>query len=227
LRRWVLTRPKGSLLPGEAELALTFGATRNTVREALNLLRVEGLIERHQGAGTFVVARTARSGFDRLQHFEDGLVGGANRVQNTVLACTMLPALAVVAEVLDVPVGEPVLLLERVVLIDGEPAMLSTGYLPGDVATALEPHPLDGQVYRLFETLGYDLEGADMDIGAVLADAATAPVLDVAVGAPLLRLERIIRLGSGRAIEYGVSLLRGDRMTMVRSLPRHPAERSG
>jgi GntR family transcriptional regulator len=213
--------PTGSLLPSEAELALTFGATRNAVREALSLLRVEGLVERHQGAGTFVVAQTARHRFDRLQHFEDGVEGGVRRVQNKVLACTMILSPAVVAEALDVPAGSPTLLLERLTLIDGEPVMLSTGYLPGDVAAALEPHALDGQVYRLFEALGYDLEGADMDIAAVAADAAVASVLDVAGGAPLLRLERIIRIGSGRAIEYGVSLLRGDRMTMVRSLPRN------
>jgi hypothetical protein len=44
---------RGGALPSEAELMIEVDATRNVVRDALNLLRDEGLIERLPGAGTF------------------------------------------------------------------------------------------------------------------------------------------------------------------------------
>jgi GntR family transcriptional regulator len=212
----------GTMLPGELELALSFGASRNAVREALHLLRDEGLIERHQGAGTFVVAQRCRHRFDRLQHFEDGVEAGARRVSNVVLAAETVAAPPVVAEVLGLEPGATTLLLERLTLVDRTPTMLSTGYIPGELAEGTLDHPLDRNVYALWESLGLDLDVADMEIGAVGADGPVAALLEVPVGAPLLRLERIIRLRDGRALEYGVSFLRGDQMVMVTQLPRHP-----
>jgi DNA-binding GntR family transcriptional regulator len=47
----------GSLLPTERELALTFGFSRQTVREALRILSEAGLIERKRRVGTTVKER--------------------------------------------------------------------------------------------------------------------------------------------------------------------------
>ncbi|MCD7957822.1 MAG: GntR family transcriptional regulator [Lachnospiraceae bacterium] len=47
--------PLGSQkLPTEAELARTYGVSRQTVRQALSLLLHEGLIEKRQGSGTYI-----------------------------------------------------------------------------------------------------------------------------------------------------------------------------
>ncbi len=67
LRRQVLTGgyPDGSL-PHEAALGTDYRASRNTVRQALDLLRAEGLVERLPGVGTVVVARKYPHGLDRV-----------------------------------------------------------------------------------------------------------------------------------------------------------------
>ena len=44
-------------LPPERELAEEFGVSRITVRKALDALVEEGMLNRRQGAGTFVAAR--------------------------------------------------------------------------------------------------------------------------------------------------------------------------
>src|SRR4249920_2605633 len=44
----------GSLLPSEADLAVQFGVTRMTVRQALAGLAAQGRIERRHGHGTVV-----------------------------------------------------------------------------------------------------------------------------------------------------------------------------
>lgn len=52
--------PAGTRLPTEFELAGEFNLSRGTVRQALNLLVEEGLLERVQGRGTFV-SQTAQA----------------------------------------------------------------------------------------------------------------------------------------------------------------------
>jgi GntR family transcriptional regulator len=44
--------PPGSLLPSESELAVASGMSRDTVRDALALLRAEGLVTTRRGQGT-------------------------------------------------------------------------------------------------------------------------------------------------------------------------------
>lgn len=50
----------GSLLPTEQELCDRFNASRYTVREALRLLSQDGMVERHQGRGSEVIANLER-----------------------------------------------------------------------------------------------------------------------------------------------------------------------
>jgi GntR family transcriptional regulator len=60
--------PPGSLLATEAELRERFGVSRHTVREALRTLSELGLVERRQGSGTRIVARTEPAAYvHRLQ----------------------------------------------------------------------------------------------------------------------------------------------------------------
>src|SRR3546814_15077095 len=48
----------GKLLPREEELARKFGVSRNTVRQGIYKLVVEGLLNRKTGVGTMVAPRT-------------------------------------------------------------------------------------------------------------------------------------------------------------------------
>ena len=52
--------PPGSQLPTELDLASTFEVSRNTVRQAMQVLVNDGLLERTQGRGTFVCSPTER-----------------------------------------------------------------------------------------------------------------------------------------------------------------------
>lgn len=54
-------RPVGGLMPAEMNLARQFRVSRKTVRAAYAVLEEEGLIERHRGLGTIVVAKTPRA----------------------------------------------------------------------------------------------------------------------------------------------------------------------
>jgi GntR family transcriptional regulator len=75
--------PIGDMLPTEVELCRAFDISRHTVRDALRVLREEGLIARRRGAGTTVVARARPPAFsqplggldDLLQYARDARLG--------------------------------------------------------------------------------------------------------------------------------------------------------
>lgn len=56
---------EGDKLPTEKEISAMFGVSRPVVRDALNRLRADGLVQARQGSGTYVMRRPA----DRLRKF--------------------------------------------------------------------------------------------------------------------------------------------------------------
>lgn len=124
LRHQILTAafPDGTL-PHETTLASDYRASRNTVRQALDLLRAEGLVDRLPGVGTVVVARKYRHGLDRLMGLAETL-REHGQVTNEVRTMGPAPAPAPVAERLRVPPGADVLYIERLRRLNGLPLSL-------------------------------------------------------------------------------------------------------
>lgn len=57
----------GDRLPSEAQLTREFGVSRTVVREAIAILRADGLVEARKGAGVFALA----GGLEKKQPFRD------------------------------------------------------------------------------------------------------------------------------------------------------------
>ncbi len=53
----------GDKLPSEAELSANFGVARTVIREAVSLLKFDGMVESRRGVGAFVADRTERTSF--------------------------------------------------------------------------------------------------------------------------------------------------------------------
>jgi GntR family transcriptional regulator len=84
--------PAGAKLPSDAELSDAYGASRNTVREAVKLLLMRGLVEKQSGRGTFVPTKidpfltviTADSGFGGFRVTVTGADGTSRNRRPTV-----------------------------------------------------------------------------------------------------------------------------------------------
>ena len=213
-------------LPDEAALQRTHGASRGAVRAALALLRDEGLIERHQGSGTFAVAHKATQRFDELRGLR-----GANPITHEVLSREVLAAPDIVAQLLQLGAGSRVLRLDRLTTASGEPVGVWTNYLSIDVgAPFADPRvDLSGEYYDALERLlGLPVAYAAVATEAVAADPIVAATLKVPVGSALLRLERVVHLTDGRPMDFGIGRLRGDRLrisgTQIRRRPEPARE---
>jgi GntR family transcriptional regulator len=222
LRRQLLTDafPDGTL-PHESALATDYGTSRNTVREALDLLRSEGLVARQPGVGTVVVAQKYPHGLDRLMGLAETL-REHGRVTNEVRTMGPAPAPAPVAGRLHLAPGTDVLYIERLRRLNGLPLSLDLTYIPLDIGTELLGADLENtDVFRLLEAVtGRPLGHAEITLEAVSADTHSAAVLEAPRGAAVLMLERLTHLADGRPVDLEFIRFRGDRITMSGLLHR-------
>ncbi|GIH93516.1 GntR family transcriptional regulator [Planobispora siamensis] len=222
LRREILHGGFGAgRLPLEAALAREFGASRNTVREALDLLREEGIVERCPGVGTTVAGEKYPHGLHRLLGLAETLHEHGS-VTNEVRTMGLIEPPAAVGRRLGVAAGEPVVYLERLRRLNGLPLSLDLTYLVRDVGEPLFEADLErNDIFVLLEQVaGQPLGTAELTMEAVNADAHTAAVLDAPRGAALLMIERLTHLSDGRPVDLEFVRFRGDRLAMRGHLRR-------
>jgi GntR family transcriptional regulator len=221
LRRQVLQGAFDGALPAEAALAAEFAASRNTVRDALDILRAEGLIERVRGVGTVVAGRKYAHGLEHLRGLSETLrLHGdvTNEVRTTGL---MVPPAAVAAR-LRLAEGEQAVYVERLRRLNGEPVSLDLTYLVRDIGEAVVAEDLvHTDIFALIERhTGRPLGEADVSIEAINADPHTAAVLEASRGAALLMVERLTYLSDGRPADLEFIRFRGDRLSLRGRLQR-------
>ena len=208
-------------LPPESALAAEFFASRNTIREALTVLKNEGLIERGRKVGTHVAQR-------KLDHELDVLLGlketfkNLGEVRNEVRAAMPVAAPPSVASRLRLETGEPAVFVERLRYLGELPLSLDLTYLTPDIGSQILCHPLENNdLFELIEQVsGQRLGSASLALEAIPADAHSAATLQVPDGAALLMLERLTSLDDGRPVDLEYIRMRGDRITMRGSLIR-------
>ncbi|WP_411101419.1 GntR family transcriptional regulator [Streptomyces sp. cmx-4-9] len=211
----------GGVLPLEDTLAAEFGAGRNTVRQALDLLRVERLVERRPGVGTVVVCEKFPHGLNRLQGLAETL-HEHGEVTNEVRTAGPVRAPAPVAGRLGLPEHADVLYIERLRRLNGLPLSLDLTYVPLDIGAGLLDRDLEHtDVFALLEQVtGQRLGRAEITLEAVTADAHSAAVLQAPRGSAVLMLERLSHLADGRPVDLEFIRFRGDRITMSGLLHR-------
>ncbi|HUF33986.1 MAG TPA: GntR family transcriptional regulator [Acidimicrobiales bacterium] len=187
--------PAGRLLPSESELSAAYGASRVTVRRALEHLRTAGLVDSRQGFGWFAAVDPLRQSLGRLGTIEAQLAASGVVPERRVLGFAFVAAPAPVAAVL----GEgPVLQVRRVNLADGNPFARVTVWCPEALGAELSRADVERSPF--YELLGIELGGASQVIGAVAAPADDAAVLEVPAGSPLLRCWRVTTSVSGEPV---------------------------
>ncbi|MQA06616.1 MAG: UTRA domain-containing protein [Streptosporangiales bacterium] len=213
------------VLPDERELAAELAASRNAVREALELLQREGLIIRRRGVGTLVVMPQYGHGLDRLAGLAETLIDyGAvtNEVRMAEVLAVPPPA---IATRLRLTAGAGVVRLERLRRLDGVPLSLDTTYLVEDIGREVLSGDLVGRdVFALIEEVtGCLLGRAEVAVHAVSADLDTAELLEIPARSAVFAIERLTYLSDGRPVDAESLRIRADRLTLQATLHRgHP-----
>ncbi len=194
----------GEAIPSEIELAARFKVSQGTVRKAVDELAAENLLVRRQGKGTFVATHAEQKVQYRFLRLMPD-VGEAGGTQRRFIDCRRLRAPADVARALALKSGDSVVNVQRVLTFNAMPIVLDDIWLPGLLFKGLTAERLSdyrGPMYGLFESeFGVHMIRADEKIRAVAADAPSAQLLGVAVGNPLLSVERLSMTYDDKPVE--------------------------
>jgi GntR family transcriptional regulator len=216
--------PVGARLAPEPELAAEHGVSRATLREALKALEREGLVLRRQRVGTTVCARPALSHPLQRNGSVRDLVEASGRrhgVRDAELRFVGAPA--TVAAALELEDGHPVAVLERVRTADGDPVVLTIDHLDAAIVeSATAPLLPDVVFYEwLRDHCRIEVTHGVARLSASAASVRLAERLEVAEGAPLLRLLQVDRTSVGRPVLHSEELHVADAfdVTLIRHGP--------
>jgi GntR family transcriptional regulator len=204
----------GRLLPSESELAAAYAASRVTIRKALEVLREEGLVDSRQGFGWFAAVDPLRQSLGRLGTIEGQLAASGVRSARRILDFRFVRAPARARAVLGV---DRVLEVRRCNLADDEPFALVTVWCPEHLGAALSRDDVERAPF--YELLDVELGGAVQTIGAAAASAADAEILQIPVGSPVLRCERVTSTPDGTAVLLSEHVFPAHRTEFVVDLP--------
>ncbi|WP_235857037.1 GntR family transcriptional regulator [Occultella glacieicola] len=203
--------PAGTRVENELAMAARLGVSRPTARRAFQDLVEQGLLIRRRGIGTQVASELIRRPVELTSLYDD--LAAAGRTPRTeVLSLEAHPADHIIAERLGVEPGAEVVTIERLRFADDEPLALMTNHLRAEIAPT-EAELAEVGLYAALRATGVQMRLARQTIGARLATAAEARVLDERPRAALLTMERIAFDDVNAVVEFGSHLYRGSRYT--------------
>ncbi|MFD3522653.1 GntR family transcriptional regulator [Streptomyces sp. NPDC058653] len=209
---------EGGLLPTERDLALRYEVSRETVRQALRELLLEGRLRR-QGRGTVVAGPKLEQPLS-LASYTEGVRRQGRRPGRHLIGLDRFPCPGTLAAEVGVRPGEPVWHLERVLLADDERVGLESTYVSVDRVPELDTRfDPDSSFYAyLRDRLGISFGDADERIETVLATPREALLIGTPPALPMLLMHRLSRDSDGRPLERVRTLFRGDRFSFTTHL---------
>jgi len=223
----------GARLPSERELIDDFGSARGTVRQAIALLKSEGLVVTEHGRGGFVrarppVRRLASNRFARSQRkagraafLAEAEAAGAKPSVDS-LHVAKGEADERVAGWLGVSPGDPVLIRQRRYLLDEQPVEFATSYVPWDIAEGTQMTEEDtgpGGIYARIEEHAHPLKRFSEDVRSRMPTPDEVKTLRLGPGVPVFVLLRQAHDTKGRVVEACDTVMAGDRFVLSYELP--------
>jgi GntR family transcriptional regulator len=208
----------GSPAPSERELVQHFGVARMTVRQALDALVAEGLLERVPGRGTFV----ARAKIDvqvRLSSYTEEMGRRGMKPDSRTILARMESAGPGVARALEINEGDMVVHWQRLRLADSIPMCIEDAYLADSIVPGFLDQPLPTSLFEELERRDLLPTWGEDSVDADLARREEAEMLSIAPGSAVLRIARRAFAGN-IAVEVSRSTFRADRYTLWVPLSR-------
>jgi GntR family transcriptional regulator len=207
----------GDRLPTGDEIVQLYGVSHATIRQALNEMVAEGIIERIQGKGTFVATpKIHHRPF--LTSFSENMRSQGYRPSRQLLRSELVEIPPDVAAKIGLPEGTPARYLRRLLLADDVTIGLADSWLPVEVLAGHDDlldagHMADASLYDVLQAppLQLELQRGIETITPAVATPDHHKLLACEPGTPVLRVERVTYTRGDQLIEFTQTTYDGTR----------------
>lgn len=206
----------GTAIPSENKLAETFGINRLTVRNAVDALVNEGLLQRVQGKGVFVLGNKYEKALEEQGGFISTFSTGHKRISIKEQTKMLRPAGNKYANHFNIGLDDLIFYIRHFVTLDSESVSLEEFYVPKEILPQLEI--VDSSIFTLkdiFAFYGIELCSMSQSMEIIGGGSKISKSLDAPEGIALIMLTCDYRDNNGRLIAYSRSFIRSDKNTFT------------
>ena len=200
----------GDRLPTEDEIAKQFRTSKSPVRQALENLRMEGVIYRHPGRGTFLSPSPTSDGAWTLGSIKD-IIGFGAHTRFHLLGFSRGKSSRDLNKIFNVEKGKFVH-IRGVRFLKDKPLYYLSVFLPQHIGKNIKVEDIAETpvILALEKKLNIRLKKCIQNIGAARADAKLAKSLEISPQSPVLLIERFYYSEPGEIVEWARSYCRPD-----------------
>jgi GntR family transcriptional regulator len=191
-------------LPKEVTMSKRLGVSRNTIRQAINKLASEGLIERKKGVGTKVVTHKISTRLDNWISFTKEMRSQGIEVVDYLRNLSLVEANEQVYEALSVDRTKKIWKLEKIRGSKDAKYLYSVSYFHPRVGISGDENFMK-PLYEVLEKEHDIIVSVSKEkLRAVKADDAIGSILDLGNDSPILKRERLVCDAGDRPVEYNI-----------------------
>lgn len=207
--------PPDSFLPNQTDLVKEFDASRMTIKKAINILAMEGLVYSQRGSGTKVLNHPFFKKDTSPANEYEGLSHQMARRQQSLASQVIQFDVEFpneqIQEHLMIQPEQPVYNIQRLRILENEPYILEHTYMPIHLVPSLKQEHLLSSIYDyLHQSLNIFFAGAYRTISADKSTEFDQKYLNCSATDPILEVQQIVYLKDGQPIEYSTSRNRFD-----------------
>ncbi len=206
----------GTAIPSENKLAETFGINRITVRNAVDALVNEGILQRVQGKGVFVVGNKYEEALEEYGGFIGNIADRGKRITIKELNKVVRKAGDLYANIFGIEPEDDLFFLRHYKTMNGEPISVEEIFVPYEIIPEL--YDINTSVFNMKDAFAfYDVELVHMQqsLEIVSGYSKTRKILEMPEGVALLMLSCDYYDQSGRHIECSKSYVRSDKVSFA------------
>jgi len=206
--------PIGEMIPSEREFCKVLDISRNTIRQAVNILINDGLLYKKKGIGTFVAQQKNKMSqpITTLNSFTEYVESLNMAPSSKVIEMSIVQPPYDVSKALGCELGESVIFIKRLRLADGLPMVVENSYLNSvRCQNVLYADLNKDSLYAILrEKCGLKLNYCHETIELGFCTIDAGKLLDIQPGKPVFLRTRTTYTDMG-AVEYVSSQSRADR----------------
>jgi GntR family transcriptional regulator len=202
---------QAEVLPSEKKLEQRFRVSRITVRRSLEELSRAGLIERSKGRGTKVMLDRRPPIVVDVDDEITNMIATMSNLRTRIIKFAWITPSTDLADTLQLANGEKVLWITRLRKRKGKPVVHTTVHVPEHIGRKVSREDLKSTpIVDVLRRHDFRAASAEQVMSAAPCPPSLAKLLDLAPGAPIFRILRLLRDAQGQPLLFNEVAFRWD-----------------